>query len=268
MTAPTAPPAASTAPAASATFLTATATLAGRNIHRIFRNTGSMVSATVIPGLFLVALYIVFSTVMEKIDIDYAQYLVPAASLQAILFTAGGSAMAIGVDKSSGINDRLRASPVPTAAPVTGRLLADLTRAAMSVAVVTLIGALLGFRWHGSALDLLIYLLIAVGFATGASLIYDGIALLASTPESAASILQAVSMPLIMLSTSYVPAETLPSGAAPVVEALPVSVIGEILRQSSTGTVETGSLLAASAWVVGLIVVGAALSAKAFRRKS
>lgn len=240
----------------------------GRNVHRIVRNTGSMISATVIPGRFLVALYIVFSTVMEANDIDYAQYLVPAASLQAILFTAGGSAMAIGVDKTSSINDRLRASPVPNAAPVVGRLLADLTRAVMSVAVVTVIGAVLGFRWHGGGVDLVIYLLTALGFAVAASLIYDGIALLAATPESAATILQAMSMPLIMLSTSYVPAETLPSGAAPVIEALPVSVIGELLRQSSTGTTEAGSLLAGTAWIIGLIVVGGALSARAFRRKS
>jgi ABC-2 type transport system permease protein len=254
---------------ATATSITAaTATLAGRNIRRIARNTGSIISAAVVPGLFLVALYTVFSTVMEANNIDYAQYLVPAASLQAILFTAGGSAMAIGVDKSSGINDRLRASPVPTAAPVIGRLIADLTRAVMSVAVVTVIGALLGFRWHGSIPDLAIYIFVMAGFATAASLVYDGIALVAATPESAASILQSVSIPLIMLSTSYVPAETLPSGAGPIIEALPVSVVGEILRQSSTGTVTAGTFWSAAAWIVGLIIIGAVLSARAFRRAS
>lgn len=248
------------------TLAGATTALAARNVRRILRNTGSMISATVIPGLFLVSLYIVFSTVMEANDIDYAQYLVPAASIQAILFTAGGSAMAIGVDKTSGINDRLRASPVPTAAPVLGRLIADLVRAVMSVAVVSALGAVLGFRWQGGGLDLAIYLVVVTGVATAASLVYDGIALAASTPESAASILQAVSIPLIMLSTSYVPAGTLPSGAAPVIEALPVSVIGELLRQASTGTVSAGTFWAASAWVAGLILLGGFLSFRAFRR--
>lgn len=246
----------------------ATLVLAGRNVRRILRNSGSMVSATVIPGIFLIALYIVFSTVMEANGIDYAQYLVPAASLQAILFTAGGSAMAIGVDKATGINDRLRASPVPTYAPVVGRLLADLVRAAGSVAVVTVLGAVLGFRWHGSAVDLVVYLLVIIGFATAASLIYDGIALVASSPESAAGILQAVSMPLIMLSTSFVPADTLPSGAAPVVEALPMSVLSEVLRQASTGSLQVGTVCAALTWILGLGALGAALSARAFRRQS
>lgn len=247
---------------------TATLALAGRNIIRIRRNSGSMISATVIPGIFLIALYIVFSTAMEANGTDYAQYLVPANTLQAILFTAGGSAMAIGVDKASGINDRLRASPVPTFAPVIGRLLADLVRAVASVAVVTVLGVLLGFRWHGTVLDLAVYLLVIIGIAVAASLVYDGIALVASSPESAASILQAVSMPLLMISTSFVPADALPSGAAPVIEALPVSVISDILRQASTGTVETGTLLGTAAWIIGLVIAGSVLSARAFRRQS
>ncbi|WP_414120954.1 hypothetical protein [Corynebacterium nuruki] len=54
-------------------MITATAALAGRNITRIRRNSGSMISATVIPGIFLVALYAVFSTAMEANGIDYAQ---------------------------------------------------------------------------------------------------------------------------------------------------------------------------------------------------
>ncbi|MDN6440239.1 MAG: ABC transporter permease [Corynebacterium nuruki] len=249
-------------------MVTATAALAGRNITRIRRNSGSMISATVIPGIFLVALYAVFSTAMEANGIDYAQYLVPANTLQAILFTAGGSAMAIGVDQATGINDRLRASPVPTAAPVVGRLLADLVRAVASVAVVTALGVLLGFRWRGGVLDLLMYLLIILGVAVAVSLLYDGIALLASSPESAAGILQAVSIPVLMISTSFVPAGSLPSGAAPVIEALPVSVVGEVLRQASTGTVRPGTLIGAVAWIVGLAVAGAVLSARAFRRQS
>lgn len=248
-------------------FLPSTLALAERNILRIRRNSGSVISATVIPGLFLVALYIVFSRVMESNGIDYGQYLVPAATHQAVLFTAGGSAMAIGVDKANGINDRLRASPVSTAAPVLGRLVADLTRAVLSVTVVTVIAAVfLGFRWKGDAGDTLVYLTATVGFAVAASLVYDGISLLAATPESAAALLQAVSMPLIMLSTSFVPAETLPDGAADIIGALPVSVIGELLRQASTTGVTAGTAGAATAWIVGLAVVGAVLCARSFRR--
>ena len=248
-------------------LLPSTLALAGRNILRIRRNSGSVISATVIPGLFLVALYIVFSRVMEANGIDYGQYLVPAATLQAILFTAGGSAMAIGVDKTNGINDRLRASPVPTAAPVLGRLIADLTRAVLSVTVVTVIGAVfLGFGWKGNAGDTVVYLVATLGFAVAASLIYDGTALLAATPESAAALLQAVSMPLIMLSTSFVPAETLPDGAADIISALPVSVIGELLRQASTTGVTAGTAGAATAWIVGLAVIGAVLCVRSFRR--
>lgn len=242
--------------------------LAGRNVTRILRNSGSMVSATVIPGIFLVALYIVFSTAMETNGIDYAQYLVPAATLQAVLFTAGGSAMAIGVDKTTGVNDRLRASPVPTAAPVMGRLLADLVRATASVAVVTVIGVLLGFRWQGGPGEAVIYLVTAVGTAVAVSLIYDGITLVASTPESAASLLQALSMPLIMLSTSYVPSDALPDGAAGIIGASPLSVLTDLLRRASTGDVTVAATAGAAAWILGLTVFGAVLSARAFRRQS
>lgn len=249
------------------TVTTATLALAGRNVRRIGRNSGSVISATVIPGLFLVALYIVFSQVMEANGIDYGQYIVPAATLQAVLFTAGGSAMAVGVDKSTGINDRLRASPVPTIAPVVGRLIADLVRAVLSVAVVVAIGMLfLGFRWHGHPGDTLIYLVTTLAFAVAASLVFDGVALSASTPESAAALLQAVSVPLIMLSTSYVPSDTLPGVSGDVVAALPVSVIGELLRQASTGDVTATTASGAAAWILAIGVAGGVLCARSFRR--
>lgn len=241
--------------------------LAERNVLRILRNSGSLISASVIPGMFLLAIYVVFSSVMELGGFNYAQYLVPAAMIQAILFTAGGSAMAIAVDKSTGLNDRLRTLPIRTAAPVIGRLMADLCRALISSGIVIVIGALLGFRFHGGTGGTIVFILVTFGFAVAASMLYDGIAMQAGSAESSASVLQAVSIPLVMLSTAYVPAAGLPESVRPVIEALPVSVVGELLRQGSSGTVTSEVAWVAVAWIGGSLLLGAALSARAFRRR-
>lgn len=246
----------------------ATAVLAERNVRRILRNPGAVVGGLVTPVVMLLALWTVFGRAMDASGVAYGQYILPGAALQAVIFTAGGSAMAIGLDRTNGLLDRQRSLPIPTTAPIVARLGADLTRSIASVLVVTLAGALIGFRFSGSALEALVYIGALVAFAAGLSLLFDAIALAASSAESAAIVVQTATIPLVLLSTAYSPADSMPDWAGPIIAHLPVSAVSEAMRQAATGSLEGAAALEAGLWCVGIIAAGLALGVRAFRRSA
>jgi len=243
-----------------------TVILARRNTLRILRNPGAVVGGLVTPAVMFLAIWTVFGRAMDASGLDYAQYLTPGVCLQAVVFAAGGSAMAIGVDRSSGLLDRQRTLPISALAPIVGRLAADLLRCAASVAVVTALGVVFGFRFTGSVVDGVVYVLLVALFAMAIALLFDAIAVGAKTPESAAIVVQTATIPLILLSTAYAPSAAMPDWAAPVIGHLPVSAIGEALRDASAGSLDVGVVAEAGGWALLIGAVGLILGLRAFRR--
>lgn len=240
--------------------------LAGRNTLRIVRNPGAMVGGLVTPAVFFLAIWTVFGRAMDAAGLDYGHYLDPGVTLQAVIFAAGGSAGAIAVDRTTGILDRQRTLPISALAPIGGRLVADLLRSVISVAVVTMLGFALEFRFTGSSAELVAYVLLIVAFAAAISLLFDAIAVGAKTPESAAIMVQTATIPLVLLSTAYAPADAMPDWAAPVIAHLPVSALAEALRQASSGTLALSAGLEATAWIAAIGFGGLILGLRAFRR--
>lgn len=244
----------------------ATAILAGRNTLRLARNPGAVVGGLVTPAVMLLAFWSVFGRAMEASGVDYGQYLIPGITLQAAIFGAGGSAMAIGVDRTSGVLDRQRTLPISALAPIGGRLAADLLRCVLSVSVVTLVGVALGFRFRGSLAETIGYAALVLVFSAAVCLLCDAIAVGARSPESAAIVVQTATIPLVLLSTAYAPAEAMPDWAAPVIARLPVSALGEALRQAANGVLTAGAAADAAAWTTAIGAAGLALGVRAFRR--
>ena len=125
-----------------------------RNTLRLSRNSASIVSAFVIPGLFMLAFWAVFGHAASSSGFDYALFLMAACMFQAVLFTAGGSALALAVDVESGLLARMRAMPINAAVAIGGRLATDLLRSLVSVITVAVLGLVCGAEpdsWVGAA---------------------------------------------------------------------------------------------------------------------
>ncbi|APT89843.1 multidrug ABC transporter permease [Corynebacterium sphenisci DSM 44792] len=223
-----------------------------RDVLRTLRNKAVMVSALLIPGLFLLAFHAAFSRSAADLGIDYADYLLPTAMMQAIIFTAGGSALAVARDAEEGIHSRLRTMPAPMWAVAAGRVLADLTRMAWSGGIVLALSLALGARIRGGIGGILVMLLI---FALVTAIIaagVDGLCLLSAKPVSTALLFQSLTIIILMFSTAFVPAEALPDALAPVIRHVPVSPILETIRARMAGDPAGAAGVEAAAWLVAL----------------
>lgn len=238
-----------------------------RNNLRLFRNSASLVSAFVIPALFMLAFWAVFGHAATEFGFDYALFLMAACMFQAVMFTAGGSAMALAVDAESGLLDRMKAMPIPSFVVFGSRLATDLIRSLASVGTVVVIGLLCGAEpesWGGLAAGIAV----ALGMGVMLTLLFCGITLRSSHPVQVASAIQGIEMPLLLLSTAFIPVETLPDWLEPIIKHLPFSPLIDTIRAFLTGS-ELGSTgWEAAAWLLAGVVLGGVWVSSAFRRKA
>lgn len=227
-----------------------------RDLLRIVRNRGAMISSIIIPSLFLLSFYAAFARSAEHFISNYAEFLMPAGIMQAIIFCAGGSCLPVAEDKENGFYDRLRSLPIGTWTIVAGRLLADVTRIAWSGSITVVVAFLLGARFHGGIGSILLYVLIVVLVTVIFSAAADGLVLLTKHPTSSALTLQGLTILFLMLSSAFVPANTLHGAVRTVIEHLPLTPILESMRALAAHTSPGGDGVEAACWLIALTVVG------------
>ena len=219
-----------------------------RDFKRVIRNKSVLPSIFVIPAIFIAIFYGAFSRATDGFGISYATF------LQGLIFTAGGSSLAVAQDAEDGIHARIRTMPAPNWSLVAGRLLADLTRGAISIVPVIVLTVLIGARFHGGAVDLLLLILLTVGAAVSISAIADGLCLLAHQPVSTSLMFQGLTIPIVMLSTAFVH--------------LPLSTMVDTARLLINGDSPGSTGIEALCWIIVFLVAGIYGFLAAISRKS
>lgn len=229
--------------------------LARRQVLIMRRRPASIASAVVFPAVFTLLFFTVFRGVMERIGIDYAQYLLPAVVIQSMFFTGMSSAILAAEDASGGMLTRLRSLPVSRIAPFAGLVAAELTRAVVSIAVLVPLGLVLGFRFHGGPLPSVGFVAMAVAFAAVACAGYIALGLRVRQPDAAQALVMIPYFPLLLLSNALTPASQFPHWLQPLVRNQPVSQVIDALRAlAASGAPVAGPVAKALAWLVPLFV--------------
>ena len=148
----------------------------------------------------------------RTLRLRYALYLMAASMFQAVMFAAGGSAMALAVDVESGLLGRMRAMPIHAMVTIGGRMLTDLLRSVASLCAVIMLGLLCGAQ-PANWMRLAGAFLVALVMGEALVLVFLGTCLRSRHPVQTAGLIQALEMPLLMLSTAFIPLSTLPDMA-------------------------------------------------------
>jgi ABC-2 type transport system permease protein len=240
--------------------------LVDRNLLLLWRSPSAVGSMLVFPLIFLFGFFAVLERSMDAAGIDYAQYLPPAVVVQAMFFAGISSAFFLADDRLTGRIERFRSLPLHRWAVIVARVGADTVRAVVSMVVVLLGATALGFRFHAGAVAAVGFVLVVVLFAVCVAAGCGVIGLRAKSPEAATSTLFLPYLPLLMLSTAFVPLEGFPGWIQPFVRWQPVSLTVDALRALSAGGPTLRPVLEAAIALTVLLVVFGALGARAFRR--
>jgi ABC-2 type transport system permease protein/oleandomycin transport system permease protein len=151
-------------------------------------------------------------------------------------------------------------------AVLAGRTLADVATNMLSLAIMLIVGLLVGFSFQASALEIIagVGLLLLFGYVF--SWIFALFGLIASSAESAQAIGFMVIFPLTFVSSAFVPVESMPAGLQQFAEVNPVTVVVDALRALWLDAPAGNSIWGAVAWCVGLVAVFAPWSVYRYRR--
>ncbi len=119
-------------------------TIAWRNLLNIRRNPQLLVFATIQPVIFVLMFRYVFGGAIKVPGVSYVDYLMPGIFVQTVVFGALTTGVGLAEDLQKGLIDRFRSLPMARSAVLIGRTLADLVRNVFVVALMCIVGLLVG----------------------------------------------------------------------------------------------------------------------------
>jgi ABC-2 type transport system permease protein/oleandomycin transport system permease protein len=245
--------------------VTDTMVLAKRSLLRIPRAPDLLLAFTVQPIMFVLLFVYVFGGAIQTPGYDYVDFLMPGIIVQTVGFGGFVTAMGLAEDLKWGLIDRFRSLPMSRSALLTGRTLAVVTNM-FSVAVMVVVGLLVGFRFTTSVVEVLAGLGVILAFGYAFSWIFAFVGLTSSSPESAQSLGFIAIFPLTFVSSAFVPIESMPSWLQGVAEVNPITITVDAVRGLFIGTPYGNDAWLSLAWSVGLTLVFAWLSVSRYRR--
>jgi ABC transporter DrrB family efflux protein len=243
-----------------------TMVLARRNLLRIPRAPDLLLSFTVQPIMFVLLFVYVFGGAISTPGYDYVDFLMPGIIVQTMSFGGFVTALGLSDDLRKGLIDRFRSLPMARSAVLAGRTLADVATNMVSLALMIVVGLLVGFNFTSSPLEVVggIGLLLLFGYAF--SWVFAFIALNSNSSEGAQALGFMVIFPLTFASSAFVPPESMPSWLESFAEANPFSTVVDATRALFVDAPAGNDVWGAVAWSVGLIAVFATLSVYQYRR--
>jgi len=238
-----------------------------RGLNEILRVPGAAIPGVLAPTIFFLGLTAVFGnlTLLPGFTTEsYQSFLVPVSLMQAAGFTGAATGVNLARDIEQGWFDRLLASPATRLSLLAGLVLSASFRVLIPATFLLVVAFSLGAHFPG--LDgLAITLLIVMGMAVIASAWGVSLALRFKT-QSAAPLMQAGMLLLILTTTAYAPLELLSGWLQEVARYNPVTQILEAARQGFVGGVTWGDTWPGLLALAGFTIVLSAIALRGMRR--
>jgi ABC-2 type transport system permease protein len=250
-------------------------TVAGRMLRK-FARTPQLIAFTAIQSaLFLLMFRFAFGgAIRTGGSLSYVNFLVPGFIATTVLWSGMGAATGVAEDVDHGFVDRLRSLPIPRAAVLIGRSLADTALLVWGLVIAVVFGFAVGFRLHGSVSGDLAAFGLCVVFGFAFEWIFIVIGLVSGTAQAAQQ-MGLVITPLVFLSSAYVPVASMPDGVRQFSQFQPVTSMVDAVRRLTTGPQgaallphSTGHYVGLSlAWAAAIFVVFGSLAVLRFARR-
>jgi ABC transporter DrrB family efflux protein len=247
-------------------LVTDTLVVAERNLVRLPRAPDLLLAFTVQPVMFVLLFVYVFGGAISTPGYDYVDFLIPGIIVQNIAFGGFVTALGLNEDLHKGLIDRFRSLPMARPAVLAGRTLADVVTNLLSVAVLLVTGLIIGFSFDASLAEIIggIGLLLLFGYAF--SWVFALLGLLVSSPEAANSVGFIAVFPLTLISSAFVPVESMPGALQWFAEINPFTITVDAMRALWVGAPAGNNVWGAVVWSLVILAIFAPLAVARYRR--
>ncbi|MBW3706507.1 ABC transporter permease, partial [Streptomyces griseus] len=240
-----------------------TTTMLRRNLLHARRYPSLTLNLLLTPVMLLLLFVYIFGDVMsagigggEGGRSAYIAYIVPGILLLTVGSTVVGTAVSVSTDMSEGIIARFRTMAIHRGSVITGHVVGSVLQSVLSVVLVGAVAVAIGFRSTDATLvEWLAAFGLLVIFSAALTWVAVGMGLISPNAETASN--NALPMVLLpMLSSAFIPVETMPGWFRPVAEYQPFTPAIETLRGLLLGSEIGHNGWLAVGWSLGLVVLG------------
>lgn len=236
----------------------------GRYVRQTLRSKFQILFGVLMPLLHL----LFFGPLLTGLPLgpsgDSWQILVPGLLLQLGLFGASFAGFALIIDKSTGVVERMRVTPVSRLALLLGRVLRDALLFVFQAVLLVLAALLMGLR---APLPGVLIGFAFVGLLTLslASLSY-ALAMKVSTPQGFGPLINAVTMPAMLLSGLMLPMSLGPRWLDVLSHLTPFRYLVDAVRDAYVGSYTTAHMLYGVLVALGFAALAVTVGTRVFRR--
>jgi ABC-2 type transport system permease protein len=247
-------------------FFGDTAVLLERSLRHITRSPDTIITTAIMPVALLLLFVYVFGGAIRHGSGSYVTYLLPGILLITIAMGISYTAVRLFTDMQGGIFERFQSLPIARSSALWSHVLTSLAANLISLVIVVLIAAGMGFRSGAGVLAWLAIAGILVLFTLALTWIAVIAGLSAKTVEGAG----AFSYPIIFLpfiSSAFVPTRTMPGPVRAFADNQPVTSIVNTIRDLLAQQPVSTSIWIALAWCLGILILAYALAMTTYHRK-
>lgn len=237
-----------------------------RGLHEVLRVPGASIPGVLAPTIFLLGLSAVFSEAAQLPGYgttNFMQFIVAVSLLQGAGFTGAATGVNLARDIERGWFDRLLLAPTPRLTVLLGIVGSAALRCLLPVTFLLCVAFALGVPWPGAG-DLLISLLLVMGFATAMACWGTVIALRFKT-QQAAPLMQAVAFSAVLFTAAYAPLDLLADWLQVVATINPTTYVIEAIRSGFITNMSLSELAIAVVADLGMLTFFAALAVRGMR---
>ncbi|MEU1202411.1 ABC transporter permease [Streptomyces sp. NPDC005813] len=244
------------------------ATMLRRNLLHARRYPSLTLNLLLTPVMLLLLFVYIFGNTMSggQGRTAYIAYLVPGILLMTIGSTTIGTAVSVSTDMNEGIIARFRTMAIHRSSVLFGHVAGSVLQAVISVVLVGAVGVAMGFRSTDATV---LEWLAAFGLLALVALAFTWIAVGMGLSSPNAEAASNNAMPLILLpliSSAFVPLDSMPGWFQPIAEYQPFTPAIETLRGLLLGTEIGNNGWIAIGWCLVLTVLGYRWSKAQFDR--
>ncbi|MBY8342633.1 ABC transporter permease [Streptomyces spinosirectus] len=240
-----------------------TALIYGRYLRQSLRSRAALLFGLLMPLLYL----LFFGPLLTGLPLGGRgsswQLLVPGLLLQLGLFGASFAGFAIIIEKGQGVVERMRVTPVSRLALLLGRVLRDATVFVFQAVLLVLAAVAMGLRAPLGGV-LIGFAFVALLTVSLGSLSY-ALAMKVSTPQQFAPVINAMTMPSMLLSGLMLPMSLAPAWLDVLSHVMPFRYLVDAVRDAYVGSYATAHMLYGVLVALGLTVIAVTVGTRVFR---
>ncbi|MDR6786657.1 ABC-2 type transport system permease protein [Pedobacter africanus] len=247
-------------------FFSDMAVMLGRSMRHVFRSMDTIITVAIMPiALMLVFVYVLGGAIKIGTD-NYVNYLLPGILIIAIANSIGYVSYRLFNDVQRGIFERFNSMPIARSAAIWGHVLTSVVSNAISIAVIILVALLMGFRSPAGILSWLAVAGVLMLFTLALAWIAAIAGLLAKSVDGAVAIAYPIHF-LPLISSAFVPTDTMPGPVRAFAENQPVTSIVETIRALLSNQPVGNEIWVALAWCIGIMFLGYVFAMRAYKKQ-